>query len=84
MKRLIAIAALAFVAGCAPSSSKITFPVVPDELHDCTFHEISDGMTRIKVARCPNSTTSTTYQQGKTTSTAVVIDGVEYVKKAPQ
>jgi hypothetical protein len=33
------------------------------------------------VARCPNSTTSTTYPAGKTQRTAVVIDGVTYEPK---
>ena len=77
----VAIACL--LSACDPSAKQVTFPVLPDELKDCTFHYISGGLNGITVARCPNSTTSTTYRSGKTTRTTVVIDGVEYTKKEP-
>ena len=52
-------------------------------LEDCTYYVVDPGGTHniVRVIRCPNSTTSTSYVQGKTTVNTVVIDGVEYVKK---
>lgn len=81
MSKLVLIIAAILLAGCSPSSEKMSFQGLPDELKDCTFHRVSDGINRITVARCPNSTASTAYRSGKTTRAAVVIDGKEYVEK---
>jgi hypothetical protein len=86
MKRiLVVLAATAALVGCGePGAKPIPFSVLPPELADCTFHHIiGDQGHSLKVVRCPNSTTSTTYSQGKTTATTVVIDGVEYHRKTP-
>jgi hypothetical protein len=63
-------------AGCEPSVSTPHFPL-PPELQDCNLFDLSDGNTSITIARCPNSTTSTTYQSGKTRRTSVVVDDGE-------
>jgi hypothetical protein len=57
--------------------------VLPPELADCKFFQLSGNSVtdKITVVRCPNSTTTTTYQVGKTKKSVVVIDGVEYVKR---
>lgn len=49
-------------------------------LEDCKifqFQQWSGGST-ITIVRCPNSTVSTTYPEGKTTATVITIDGVKY------
>ena len=83
MKKTIIIAALALaLAGCTNSYTEKSFPVVPKELADCKFFELkNDAGGIITVARCPNSTTATTYKSGKSTRTSIVIDGAEYVKQ---
>lgn len=75
----ISLAATAVVlAGCSPSYESMSMPVLPDELKDCKFYLVSNGPISMRVVRCPNSATSTTYTSGKTTRTDVVIDGVTY------
>ena len=87
MKKLaILVLAVLALTGCDPSGSEDAYPIVPDGLKDCKFFVMSKGgpNSTIRVARCPNSVTTTNYtvQEGKTTAhkAAVVIDGVEYVK----
>lgn len=83
MKRVLLIASCLLIAACNPHSEDATvdFPVMPKELSDCKIYWISGKYRALYVVRCPNSTTSTTYRQGKTSATTVVIDGVEYVKR---
>jgi len=82
MKIIVALFILIGLTACKDSSEILNFPAAPLELKDCSFFRLenSDGYT-IRVARCPNSTTTTTYQVGKTTQSVVTIDGVEYIKK---
>lgn len=81
MKRIILIATLALLAGCEPGAKQINFPVVPDELKDCKFFEVTDTNNfRITVARCPNSST-TVQMNNKARTTSVIVDGKEYVQK---
>jgi hypothetical protein len=72
----ICLAALSavFLAGCGQSVSSLDYPV-PEELKDCAFYKLTNGADAIKVVRCPNSTTSVTYRDGKHDQTSVVIDG---------
>jgi len=78
---LVAIFA-AFLTACEPYAEQLSVPVLPDELKDCKFYMVSaNGRGYMTVVRCPNSTTSTTYNTGKSQYTTVVIDGQEYVKK---
>jgi hypothetical protein len=80
--KIIALAAVIGLVGCGdPSAAKISYPVWPKELSDCEVFNVSDGISNIKVVRCPMSSTTATYKQGKTTAVTVVIDGVEYEKK---
>ena len=73
---------LVFLSGCENSYKETNFPTKPKDLEDCKFYMLSnvDG-DYIRVVRCPNSQTSTTYREGKVTKTTVVIDGIEYIKK---
>lgn len=82
MKKMLLFITMLMLTGCESSYEEQTFPVLPTELVGCKFFQLenSDGI-RISVARCPSSTTSTTYQSGKTHRTAVVIDGVTYEAK---
>lgn len=54
------------------------YTVLPEELKDCKIFNISNGWGILTVVRCPNSSTSTIYSEGKTIKKVVVIDGVEY------
>lgn len=81
MKIVFVIVAVAVLAGCGPSSEVTNYPM-PPELSDCSQYRLSNGVgSGIVVVRCPNSTTSTTHPVGKSKSTTVVIDGVEYVPR---
>lgn len=72
------VTAAVVLAGCSPSYESMSMPVLPDELKDCKFYHVSNGEVRMRIVRCPNSATSTTYTSGKTTRTDVIIDGVTY------
>ena len=61
-------------AGCQPSVETAKYPL-PAELQDCKLFKLSDGLNSITVVRCPNSTTSTNYREGKSDRTSVVVDG---------
>lgn len=83
MKRGLLVAISMLLVACGPYGKDVTanFSAMPNELSDCKIYEISSKTYVLNVVRCPNSSTSTTYQQGKTSATVVVIDGAEYVKK---
>jgi hypothetical protein len=85
MKKVLIILAGLFIlglTGCDNKYSTMNFPIIPDELKDCKFYNVQNEKGQsVNVVRCPNSATSTTYQVGKTRSTTVVIDGVEYIQK---
>lgn len=80
LKNSLLVAGTLLLIGCSPRATTINFPVIPPELADCKFFSLYEGElgANITVARCPNSTTSTTYNSGKKSKTTVVIDGVEY------
>lgn len=70
------------LTACSDSAEKIDFPVLPPELKDCSFYKLENsGGSSMKVVRCPNSSTTSTYPVGKTTQSTVVIDGAEYIRK---
>ena len=80
MKKLIGILfAAGIISGCTNSAKEVIYPVMPPELKDCKIFVLDkeDGRS-ITVMRCPNSTTSSTYTEGKTLKTTIVVDGVEY------
>ncbi len=76
-RQLPMIAALLMLAACSPSARDSTaeFPVWPAELSDCRVYQVYAAAQSLTIVRCPNSATSTTYRQGKTTRTTVVVDG---------
>lgn len=69
---------LVLIAACSPSV-KSTNPIgdlqLPAELQDCKFFRLSDGITSLNVARCPNSTSSVT-TAGKNPVTTITASGV--------
>jgi len=76
------LAVLLAVGGCSNGYKEQSFPIKPVELSDCRFFKLTnDDGNVITVARCPNSSTSTTYKSGKTTRSTVIIDGKQYVEK---
>lgn len=83
MKHFLIILTGFLLIGCTPETTDQSGKyILNNELADCKiFNMRSSGGITITVARCPNSTTSTTYSSGKTTHTTIVVDGVEYVKK---
>ena len=88
MKRYIFIAAaMLMLAACdTQQATKLTVDLKQVRgLEDCTYYKVDPGGTTpiINVIRCPNSTTSSAYTQGKARINTVVIDGVEYVQRDP-
>ena len=82
MKYALILLSAFMLSACEPKSVDVTNTfVLPDTLADCTITVITNtngGL--LNVVRCPSSSTSTTYQQGKSQQTFVVIDGQKYVK----
>ena len=81
MKLLMIIIGVIMLTGCEPSYEEKTqnFTQLPVELKDCKFYYVSSNTgSNLNIVRCPNSTVSTTYKSGKTTTTTVVIDGKNY------
>lgn len=67
-------AALVFLVACSPSYEQKTFSVLPEELKDCKFFQVTDGNgTYLYVTRCPLSQTSTTLH-AKRPITGIVIE----------
>jgi len=79
--KLIFISLLALIlSACQPSANTKDYPVLPDDLKDCKFYSVSDGVANITVARCSNSIT-TVKTGGKNSKTTITIDGKEYIEK---
>jgi hypothetical protein len=79
MVKIATILSILLLAGCSPSAEEKVWPILPEALKDCKFYKLKDDAANtITVVRCPMSSTTTQYKNGKTTQTTVVIDGVEY------
>ena len=71
---LASVFAIVTVA-CTPSYKQLDYPVLPEELKDCKIFRINNSAgTFLYVVRCPNSSTSTTFHSGKSTTTTTVVD----------
>lgn len=85
-KLIVAAAALTTLAACDTQQAvKQTLDLKQVKgLEDCTYYMVDPGGTAsiMQVIRCPNSTTSSSYRVGKTRMSTVIIDGVEYVRRA--
>jgi len=86
MKSVIIILAISMLVGCynpgvSTSPTLQASLKMEKDLADCKSYIVNSTNRSIYVVRCPNSNTSTTYQEGKTHSTVIVVDGVEYEKK---
>jgi len=79
MKKVIFATCIAVaLAGCGPSASDETkkFPIMPDGLKDCKiFNIVSEHGSHLTVVRCPASSTTAKYQQGKMQMTVATISG---------
>lgn len=82
MKKIMLIIAVAItLSACNPSAYTVSMPVLPEGFQDCKFAYVQNSSTSFYIARCPNSTTSATYKQGKTTKTTITVDGKVYEEK---
>lgn len=83
MKKLLIVVCLLTLTACEKSTTPRDIKAynTPPELSDCKMYVLSNGLNNIVVVRCPNSCTSTTYKEGKTDKTTIVIDGVTYTKE---
>ena len=86
--RLFIIGLLLLLVGCKSTEQQAVASMDLTKVkgfEDCVWARIDPGgaWSVVSVIRCPNSSTSTTIpQQGKIPAkTAIVIDGVEYIKK---
>ncbi len=78
MKNLLMVIALAFIlVGCDSSGERTNNYELPQGLSDCHIFRVSpDGIGKtLYVVRCPNSTTSTTYNSGKSDTSSVTYIG---------
>ena len=73
--KILAIAAALLLSACSPQYRTLDFPLLPEELKDCKFFVVSNGTAEMRVVRCPNSSTTTQYRQGKVTRSLTTIDG---------
>ncbi|GBG14889.1 lipid kinase [Novimethylophilus kurashikiensis] len=63
------------LTGCN-NVEKLTYNNLPEALADCSFFSLEGAYGHsMKVARCPNSTTSTEYPNGNATGNAMLRDG---------
>lgn len=75
MKRIsLILLAIFALAGCEPRTVELHEFILPEGLKDCKIYHMTNGLSYITVTRCPNSSTSTQYQTGKTTSSTVVVE----------
>ena len=75
IKLAILSLSIATLSACTPSASEKVFEVMPEGLADCRVYKISNSSgVELMAMRCPNSGTSTTYRESKTTKTTVVVD----------
>ena len=69
------ILSLVVLTGCEPSSNKVEYPVLHEDLKDCKFYTISrNGLGKVLVVRCPNSSTTTSYMDGKVSRNITVVE----------
>lgn len=76
-----ALGLVIFLAGCEPSTSRIDYEYrLPEELKDCEIYSLNTGDLggSLKVVRCPNSTTTSRYMEGKVEKQVITIDGAQY------
>lgn len=89
---IAAIVSLFILSGCDGTVQRAEETVdlknVPG-FEDCTFTKIDPGgvLPIVNAIRCPNSSTTSTYQAGKVKASVTVVDtvvvnGVEYAPKA--
>ena len=87
MKTFLSILVLVLLSGCYSQEqreSSLAYAVSKiDGLSDCKSSIITTkGMHDLYVIRCPNSSTSTEYKQGKSTYIkTITVDGVKYEEK---
>lgn len=85
MKKLLAVMMLAaMLSGCSRETEDVTHKfLLPKGLEDCSIYSMSaESGAYLRAVRCPLSTTSSTYEVGKSTQTTIVVDGIEYTPVA--
>lgn len=67
------------LTGCSKETKNITEKfILPDGLKDCQVYFLqSSAINHIKVVRCPNSDTTTSYSSGKTRRSVTVVEEKE-------
>lgn len=57
------------------SSNKVEYPVLHEDLKGCKFYTISrNGLGKVLVVRCPNSSTTASYMDGKVSRNITVVE----------
>ena len=73
---LVIVMIALFVIGCNDSATELHFSVMPPELSECKIYLLYRNGFSFTIARCPNSTTTTTYRSGKNTTSTILVDTV--------
>lgn len=80
MKFLMVISMAIFMVGCAKETTEVSYKYeLPEGLKDCKVYYLQgEGVlaSYMRVVRCPNSQTSSSYTSGKTTQSVTTIDGL--------
>lgn len=75
MKRISLILLTIFaLAGCESRTTELHDFILPEGLKDCKIYFMTNGVNHVTITRCPNSSTSTEYKTGKTTSSSAVVE----------
>ena len=75
MKKLIMALVIVCLIGCGKSTEEISGSFnFPEELKDCKMYILSNGIKYVIIVRCPQSSTSTTYNCGKTTCSSMTVE----------
>ena len=75
MKKLIMALVIVCLVGCEKSTKEISGSFnFPEELKDCKMYSLSNGGSSVIVARCPLSSTTTTYNCGKITCSSMTVE----------
>jgi hypothetical protein len=73
-KIMLALCVGLLLGGCDATTTEVHGFILPEGLKDCKIYRLRDGISHITVTRCPNSSTSTQYQTGKTTSSSTLVE----------
>lgn len=74
MKKVLLAIALITLVGCDSSARQYNPEVIPPGLADCKFFKMNDKGNFMRIVRCPNSSTSAAYKNGKSDAFSATVE----------